>query len=114
MNILFMGILGGILSGLLGIGSGSIFVPALVLLAALPQPLAQGISLSVMIPTSFLGGYIYYKRGIFAKDIYYLLLIGAILGAFCGSLIANSIDQQLLKKLFSFILLFLGLKMWQS
>jgi uncharacterized membrane protein YfcA len=45
LAILFLGLLGGIVSGMLGVGGGIVFVPTLVVLLAEEQHVAQGVSL---------------------------------------------------------------------
>lgn len=50
-----VGILAGALAGLLGVGGGIVMVPALVLLASVPQAVAKGTSLAVIVPTALVG-----------------------------------------------------------
>jgi uncharacterized protein len=52
--MLVVGALVGFVSGLLGIGGGTLMVPALVLLTALPQSTAQGTALLAMVSFSYL------------------------------------------------------------
>lgn len=47
---MFLGLLVGALSGMLGVGGGILMIPALVFLAGYTQKEAQGISLAVMLP----------------------------------------------------------------
>jgi uncharacterized membrane protein YfcA len=114
MEILLIGMVGGVLSGLLGIGSGSLFVPALVFFAGLGQQAAQGVSLAVIVPTSLLGGIFYYRKQLFSKDGFLLIMLGGILGAVLGSLLANQLDQILLRKIFATVLLATGVKILRS
>jgi uncharacterized membrane protein YfcA len=45
----------GILSALVGVGGGIVLVPILVFAMGLPQPVAQGLSLVVMVPVAAMG-----------------------------------------------------------
>jgi uncharacterized protein len=45
----------GAMAGLLGVGGGVVMVPGMVLLFAIPDAIAKGTSLAVIIPTSLLG-----------------------------------------------------------
>jgi len=110
-QLLLLGIIGGALGGLLGIGGGTIYVPILVIFYHMSQHMAQGIALAVMIPMSLLGGYTYLKKGSVRKDLVLELMIGSIAGAFIGATIATSIDAILLRKIFSCVLVFFGIKM---
>ena len=61
---LIIGIVAGILSGLFGIGGGTIIIPALVFLAGYSQLKAQGTSLIAMLPPVGILAFLeYYKRG---------------------------------------------------
>src|SRR3972149_5461773 len=53
---LAIGLVGGFAGGLLGIGGGAIYVPAMVLLLHEQQHLAQGASLAAIIATGIAGG----------------------------------------------------------
>jgi len=50
-----IGILGGVASGLLGVGGGAIFVPLLVLMRHFDMHLAIGTSIAVVVPTAVIG-----------------------------------------------------------
>ena len=114
MALLLIGIFGGILCGLLGIGGGSIYVPALVILVHLSQQTAQGISLSVMIPVSILGGMVYHQKNLIAYDLLKELILGGVIGAILGSFLANHVDGAILRKIFSFVLFYTGIKMLRN
>jgi uncharacterized membrane protein YfcA len=52
---ILLGICAGTLSGLLGLGSGIILIPTLVLLCGFAQKSAQGTTLAVMVPMILVG-----------------------------------------------------------
>ncbi|MEN6645349.1 MAG: TSUP family transporter [Armatimonadia bacterium] len=97
--ILLLGLVGGALSGLLGIGSGIIMVPALSALWEKhqdAQKIAQGTALAVMVPMTVAGALSYHFGGgagnwrVTVPVILWSLLIGLIALAIplrCGSLI---------------------------
>jgi uncharacterized membrane protein YfcA len=65
-SIIFVGIIGGALSGLLGIGSGIIMVPILsTMWQKQPdaQKIAQGTALAVMVPLTIAGALSYHFGG---------------------------------------------------
>ena len=51
----FIGLIVGFLSGMLGVGGGIVLVPTLVLLLGTQQHIAQGVSLVYIIPTAIVG-----------------------------------------------------------
>lgn len=85
-----VGLVSGLLSGLFGIGGGTIIVPALVLLG-LSQRHAAATSLAAIIPTS-ISGVISYSTG---NDVDW---IAALLLA-CGMVVGSQIGSWLLSRL---------------
>ena len=112
-----LGLAAGILSGTLGVGSGAIMVPALVLIMALPQKSAQGTSLAIMVPM-VLTGALRYKldADVSVSTMAVVLLVaGAIPGALLGSELAQRVPASVLRKLFAAFLIIIGAKMaWPS
>jgi len=60
--LLLIGLVGGFAGGLLGVGGGAIYVPAMVLLLDEQQHLAQGASLAAIIATGLVGGLTHLRR----------------------------------------------------
>jgi len=105
-EIAIHGIAVGVLTGVVGVGGGFLIVPALVLLSGLPMKQAVGTSLSIVALKSFAGfaGY----AGAVAVD-YSLMAVFtsiAITGSVAGSMLADRLPADLLKRGFgSFLLL---------
>jgi uncharacterized protein len=112
--LLVIGILGGMLSGLLGIGAGSIYVPSMVLILHITQQAAQGLSLLVMIPSSLLGVTVYWRKNLVAKQYLPLLIAGGICGSVLGASLANLLPTQLLSKFFAITILGGGIAMFRD
>jgi uncharacterized membrane protein YfcA len=115
MNILLIlaiGLAAGILSGLLGIGGGVLIVPCLIFLIGMPQHLAQGTTLALMVPPiGLLAAWTYYKNGSVDIKVAALICLGFFFGGLIGAKAATVIHGGLLKKLFGFALLATALKM---
>ena len=61
---ILLGLVAGILSGLIGIGGGTIIVPALVLFFGISQHMAQGTTLALLVPPiGILAAWTYYRQG---------------------------------------------------
>ena len=108
--LLGAGGLAGFLSGLLGIGGGTVMVPALVLGAGEPQQLAQGTALMAMILPSIIGAYTHGRMGHLDRRIAPGLLLGIVSGAFLGGQLALGIPEGILRWIFAVVLLWTGLR----
>lgn len=106
--IIFVGLFSGIVSGLLGVGGGTITIPALVILLGATQHIAQGVSLSAIVPVAFMAcyGYIIKKRVNF--KVAAMLSLGAILGSLIGASFANVMPSSYLKIVFGIFALSIG------
>ncbi|MDR1997079.1 MAG: sulfite exporter TauE/SafE family protein [Candidatus Margulisbacteria bacterium] len=111
MLFILLGILGGILSGLFGVGGASVYIPALVIAGHIPQNQAQGLALLVMIPVTLLAFMHYRQKGFVARPALAFLILGSLAGTFAGSYLANTINPQALKWLFAVFLAYNGLTM---
>jgi hypothetical protein len=110
--LILVGLCSGFLSGLLGVGGGVIVVPILVLLFAVTQKSAQGISLAVMVPVAFLGACLYWKAEIKVDlRIVGLLVIGALAGTLLGTSLAARLPGDVLKKCFAVFIIIVGVRL---
>lgn len=108
-----VGLVAGILSGALGVGSGIIVIPMLVLFFHLPQKTAQGTALALMTPMALFGAILYWKQGNMDVDpsTLFLLIAGALAGVIIGSGLVNRIPADLLRKIFAAFIVAIGIKM---
>jgi uncharacterized membrane protein YfcA len=111
LALVAIGLTAGLLAGLLGVGGGVVLVPAMVLLLAFDQHIAQGTSLLVVIPAALTGSWTNYRRGRFRLRDAGILAAGGIVGAAIGSSVALGFDELLLRRLFALLLLVLGVRM---
>jgi uncharacterized membrane protein YfcA len=103
---MIIGLLAGVLSGLVGVGGGIIIVPALVFLLGFSQHQAQGTSLGLLLlPVGILAVFNYYKQGYIDIKVVLIMSVAFVLGGWLGSKLSLSISEQLLKKVFAFILI---------
>ena len=105
---LIAGAFTGFLSGMMGVGGGTIMVPAMVLLAGFSQHLAQGTSLLVMVPAGGVGAFTHWKLGNVAMGILAGLVPGIILGAYLGGYIVHFIPDTPLRLAFIAAIIFMG------
>jgi len=96
---LLTGGVGGIASGFLGITSGGILVPLLVLLLGQEQHVAQGVSLLAQVVPTSLSGVRSYQRGGHRVPLRWLtwLAVGFAIGGCIGAVLATQVSQRALQ-----------------
>ncbi|MGH2665799.1 sulfite exporter TauE/SafE family protein [Flavobacterium sp.] len=111
-SLIIIGLLAGMLSGLVGVGGGIIMVPLLVLLVGFSQHQAQGTSLAVLLaPVTAIAVFNYYKEGYINWKFAIVIAIFFVVGSYFGSKFAVNLDQKMLKKIFSIVLIIMAGKM---
>jgi uncharacterized membrane protein YfcA len=109
---LLLGLSAGVLSGLIGIGGGTIIVPALIYLFGLTQHQAQGTTLALLIPPiGLLAAWTYYKNGYVNLTIAVFICLGFFIGGLAGAKLAVGLSNEILRKFFGFVLLLIALYM---
>ena len=113
--LIIIGLIAGTLGGMIGLGGGIILIPALILIMKLDQQTAQGTSIAVMLPPiGLFAVYNYYKAGY--VNMKYAMVIAAafMIGGFFGSSLALKLSPDVMRKVFSVILVVIAIKMFFS
>lgn len=111
--VLLLGAAAGVLVGLLGIGGGTVLVPAMVHVLGMDQHLAQGTSLFIQLPPIGLGAlFQYWKSGHVDLRCGILCALGMLLGADLGGRIAVPMPTPDLRGLFGGFLMFSAVLLW--
>ncbi|MGD0938389.1 MAG: sulfite exporter TauE/SafE family protein [Terracidiphilus sp.] len=113
--MLLVGLVIGMVSGVVGIGGGILFVPALVWLAGMDQHRAQGTSLGALLaPVGLFAFLEYYRNG--EADVRIAMLLGAgfLVGGYFGAVGAQHIPELWLRRIFAVTLVVVGGRMWFS
>ena len=103
--------LGGVVAGLIGVGGGVLFVPALVAFLSLDQLDAEATSLLMIAIVSLVGAWSQNRYGnLELKDA---LLIGLLspVGVAAGVVVANSLPERGLKIAFGLLALYVAWKL---
>lgn len=95
-----IGLLAGLLSGLFGVGGGTVIVPMLVLLLQFDQRLGAGTSLAAIIPTATVGVVSYAVHGSVAWIPALILAAGSVVGAQIGTRLLPRVSQTVLRWFF--------------
>jgi uncharacterized membrane protein YfcA len=101
----------GVLSGLLGIGSGTLKVLALDQALRLPYKVATTTSNFMIGITAAVSAGIYFSHGFINPQICFPVMIGVIAGSFVGAAILSKIETHFLRILFSIVICLIGLQM---
>lgn len=99
---------GGALGGLLGVGGGVLFVPALVIFLGAGQVDAEATSLLVIVPTAIVGTWRQHRNG--NVDLRAGVTIGAlsIPGVAAGVALVNFLPERALELSFAAMILFVA------
>ncbi|TEB10334.1 sulfite exporter TauE/SafE family protein [Pelotomaculum propionicicum] len=106
--LLLTGALTGFLSGMMGVGGGTIMVPSMVVLAGITQHTAQGSSLLAMIPAGGAGALTQRRLGNIDTGILKGLIPGILIGTYLGASLAYILSESLLRILFAAVLIWTG------
>ena len=99
----------GMVSGVVGIGGGILFVPALIWLLHMDQHKAQGTSLGALLaPVGILAFWEYYRKGNADIRVAALLAAGFLVGAYFGAAGAQHIPEVWLRRVFALTLIGVG------
>jgi hypothetical protein len=109
------GFAGGVLAGVLGVGGGAIFVPAIVIFGLAhvasgedPQKVAQGVSLVAIVCTGMIGTVTNLRQDTIDITTLRMAAPAAVAAAFIAAVTANRLDVDVLKRVYGFTALFLG------
>jgi len=106
IEAIVIGLAAGVVAGLLGVGGGTLFVPALTIGLGLSQLDAEATSLLAIIPVALVGAMRQRSHGNVDVRTGMLLGLVAVAGAVAGVAIANAVPERALEVGFGLFLLF--------
>jgi len=108
---LLVGFAAGVVSGMLGVGGGILFVPALVVFLGLSQVDAEATSLLAIIPVALVGAASQRRYGNLRLRDAVVLGALAIPGAVAGVAVVNAVPERLVEVLFALLMLYVASQM---
>jgi uncharacterized membrane protein YfcA len=102
------GLAAGVVSGLLGVGGGTLFVPGLVYVLGLGHVDAEATSLLAMVPMSLLGAWRQHRYGNLDVRTSATMGLLAVPGALLGVVLANALPVRVLEIGFALLLVFVA------
>ena len=110
-----IGVAAGVLAGLFGVGGGILFVPTLALVLGLTQLHAEASSLLAILPTALVGTWRQRRYGNVDLRAAAWLGVASIGGVQIGVLLAESLPENVLRRLFgALILITAGHIVWRT
>jgi len=92
----------------MGIGGGTVLVPALSIIYGMQQQTVQKINLIYFIPTAVIALITHVKQGNIEKKPLLPIIAFGLIGAAAGSFVAMGLKADILRKGFGFFLLAMG------
>ena len=99
-----IGVAAGVVAGLLGVGGGALFVPALVLLSGLSQVQAEATSLLAIVPVALVGAWRQSRYGNLRLRDGLILGTVAIPGSVAGVALVNILPERAVRLGFAALL----------
>lgn len=110
--LIFIGLLAGLMSGLVGVGGGILIIPLLIFFLGFTQHEAQGTALFAMLPPiGILAAINYYKQGFVKWEYAAVIALTFVLGGYIGSKISLNLSQNIIQRIFGAIMLIGAIKL---
>jgi uncharacterized protein len=109
--LLLVGAVGGLLSGMFGVGGGIIMVPLLMLMAGMDQRRASATSLVAIVPSAVVGTIAYGVQGQIEWIAGAVIAAGAVVGAPIGARLLRTLPLGWLRWLFIGFLLIIAVRL---
>ena len=105
----------GVLSGILGIGSGVLKVLAMDSMMKVPFKVSTTTSNFMMGVTACASAVVYVQRGVIVPEIAFPVMIGVLLGALTGARLLKTMNVRVLRQIFCVAITLVALNMiWQG
>lgn len=106
-----IGIITGFINGFIGIGGGTVLIPAMVSLLGEEQHTAHGTSLAVIMPTAVVSTFIYQANNHIDWDLAFKIAASGMVGGYLGARLMQFIPAQRLKQIFGIFMMAAGARM---
>ncbi len=105
--LVLAGLLSGVIGGM-GMGGGTVLIPALTILLSVPQKTAQAINLVAFLPMAIITLIIHAKNGYLKLKKVWWIALGSAVAGVGGSFVASYISGKILKVILGIFLIALA------
>ena len=112
VKLMAIGCAVGLINGFMGGGGGIFVVLALTFVLGMSQKNAQATAIFIILPVSIASAVIYIVDGNVDWAVTLYATMGVVLGGLVGAFLLKKADNKWLKLVFSFILIFAGIRMF--
>jgi len=106
-----IGLVGGLTSGLFGVGGGIVMVPAMMFFMNMDIKAAVGTSLVVIVPTAIAGSVKHYQLGNIHWATALSLIPATMVASYAGAWLTHVVASQSLKRAFGAFIILAGIKL---
>ncbi len=106
-----IGIITGFINGFIGIGGGTILIPAMVFWLGEEQHTAHGTSLAIILPTALVSTYIYNLNSHMDWNLTLRIISASVIGGYLGAKLMEKIPAPRLKQIFGLFMIIAGARM---
>jgi uncharacterized membrane protein YfcA len=111
IEAILIGIAAGVVAGMLGVGGGVLFVPALVIFLDLSQVEAEATSLLAIVPVALVGAWRQHGYGNVRVRDGIVLGALAVPGAVLGVALVNALPERLIEVAFAAFMLYVAARL---
>lgn len=108
---ILLGAAGGVVAGMLGVGGGILFVPALAIFLDQSQLHAEATSLLAIVPVAAVGAWRQRRYGNVELRVGIAIGLLSLLGVGIGVVVANAVSQRALELGFAALVVFVALQL---
>jgi uncharacterized membrane protein YfcA len=108
IEAVLIGLAAGLVAGLLGVGGGALFVPALTIFLGLSLVEAEATSLLAIVPVALVGAWRQRAYGHVNMGDAVAIGLLAVAGAVAGVVVANAVSERVLEIAFAALLLLIA------
>lgn len=105
--LILSGLISGVFGGM-GMGGGTLLIPILTIFLSFPQKTAQALNLFVFIPMAIVSLIVHIKNKLVDFKVGVPVIISGTVFSVGGSILAGSVSNEILRKIFGCFLLCVG------
>ncbi len=110
--VIFFGVFAGVLSGLFGIGGGTVLVPLFIYIMKMDIHTATGTSLAVIIPTTLIGTLVHHFSGQVDWKAAVIVAVLAAVGVYAGVKLNVMLPHLVLQRMFAVFLVIIAVQLF--